>query len=464
MRSTSSPPNSPAVVVAGGDRRAPAAMFISPLSVAVPPLLAVAWLAFDTDSGVPPLWLFAGSAAVSAFLAVSLSRGLSRRLRTISSVLAALREGDFSIRARRTEADTALDEVLRELNELGNTLREHRLGQLESWTLLQKVLAELDVVVLAFDQRGGVKLSNDAASRALGEPASKLIGKPARELGLDMVMQGSAQRIIEDCPALGASRAWELRRSSFRLEGQVHSLVVLSDMSRALRDQEHDAWKRLIRVLGHELNNSLAPIQSISENLLRSIERQPRSDGWELDAKSGLSVIQRRAAALTRFTAAYARLARLPPPTLRPLNIADCVRRAVGLEQRLVVEVADGGNATVMGDPDQLDQLLINLIKNAVEAAMECDGGVFVYWKTTAAKVDVVVEDEGHGISETDNLFVPFFTTKAGGSGIGLALARQIAEAHQGTLRLKPRHPRGAVAILQLPLARDALAPAGSRA
>ena len=438
-------------------------MFIRPLSVAVPPLLAVVWLAFAPDSIVHPLWLFAGSAATSALVAVFVSRGLSRRLRTISSVLAALRDGDFSIRARRTATDTALDEVLRELNELGNTLREHRLGQLESWTLLKKVLAELDVVVLAFDKRGGVKLSNDAASRSLGEPASKLIGKHARELGLEIVLQGPAPRILEECTPLGVSSAWELRRSSFRLEGQVHSLVVLSDMSGALRGQERDAWKRLIRVLGHELNNSLAPIQSISENLLRSIERQPRSQGWEIDAKSGLSVIQRRAAALTRFTAAYARLARLPPPTLRPLNIADCVRRAVGLEQRLAVEVTDGGTAIVLGDPDQLDQLLINLIKNAVEAASECHGGVFVHWKTTTSKVDVVVEDEGHGISETDNLFVPFFTTKAEGSGIGLALARQIAEGHQGSLRLKPRHPRGATAILQLPLARDAPVPATAR-
>jgi two-component system, NtrC family, nitrogen regulation sensor histidine kinase NtrY len=444
-------------------RRSDLTTLVRPLSVAVPPSLVVAWLLLSSERDARSVWLFAASVALSVLLAVVVSRGLSRRLRTISSVLAALRDGDFSIRARRTETDTVLDDVLRELNELGNTLREHRLSQLESWTLLQKVLAELDVVVLAFDQGGGLKLSNDAASRALGAPMSKLVGRAAAELGLDVVLHGAAPRIIEDCPPLGGSNAWELRRSSFRLEGQVHSLVVLSDVSGALRDQERDAWKRLIRVLGHELNNSLAPIQSISENLLKSIERQPRPDDWEGDAKSGLSVIQRRAAALTRFTAAYARLARLPPPTLRPLSIAECVRRAVRLEQRLAIEVIEGEDATVMGDPDQLDQLLINLIKNAVEATCERRGRVFVRWKAMATKIDVLVEDEGHGISETDNLFVPFFTTKADGSGIGLTLARQIAEAHHGSLRLKPRHPQGAVAILQLPLAQPDFGPTAPR-
>jgi len=461
MRSTSNPPSSGEtkrrLVKSPPQQHVPNSrrertVFIRPLLVVVPPLAAAIWLIAWPRSEVHPIWLFTTSTLASLFLAIYVSRGLSRRLRTISSVLAALRDGDFSIRAKQTQTDTALDDVLSELNALGDTLREHRLSQLESWTLLQKVLAELDVVVLAFDQQGAIKLSNDAASRALSQPTSQLVGRVARDLGLAVLLDGIAPRVIQDCPPLGAN-AWELRRSTFRLAGQAHWLVVLSDVSSALRDQERAAWKRLIRVLGHELNNSLAPIQSISENLLQNMTTVPRPDGWGADVESGLSVIQRRAAALGRFTAAYARLARLPPPSLKPVSISDCVRRAVRLEQRAPIEVTEGPSTIVMGDADQLDQLLINLLKNAVEAASERNGRVFVRWTSTAFKVDVVIEDEGPGVSDTDNLFVPFFTTKPGGSGIGLALARQIAEAHLGSLRLRQRQPTGAEAILQLPLA-----------
>jgi signal transduction histidine kinase len=219
-------------------------------------------------------------------------------------------------------------------------------------------------------------------------------------------------------------------------------LLVLTDVSRALRQQEREAWQRLIRVMGHELNNSLAPIRSIAGSLGSLMSRTPRPSDWEQDARRGLEVIAARAESLSRFMDAYARLARLPAPRLGQMDLAPLVRRVAGLETRVPVTVDAGPEVTVSADADQIEQLLINLVRNAADAALETGGGVRVSWSRQGPAVDIVVEDDGPGLSSTANLFVPFFTTKPGGTGIGLVLSRQIAEAHGGTLLVRNR--RGA--------------------
>ncbi len=438
--------------VSGPKRGVLPAEWLRAFSVAVPLLLLALWLLVAT-----PATELAGSGFVLAFLAsLLLARGLGHRdrlrLRALAGVVSAYRENDFSIRVRPGQGHASFSELGEELNLLGDHLRRQRLDELEAWVLLRKVLAEVDVVVLAFDEQGRVKVVNRAAERLLGKTEDELFGQSAAELALSEVLTGKVPRLLEDNLAL-AKGAWELRRGSFRMSGAPHTLVVLSDVGDVLREQERDAWKRLIRVMGHEINNSLAPIQSIADNLHLLIQRSPLPDDWQEDVASGLSIVARRAEGLGRFMASYGKLARLPPPVLRPLDVETWVRRVAALEQRLAVEVVSGPRVELSADAEQLDQLLINLVKNAAEASLELQGGVRIGWAVLESTLVVSVEDDGPGVSDTANLFVPFFTTKQGGSGIGLALSRQIAEGHGGQVQLGTRPGgRGAQATVRLPI------------
>ncbi|MDE3153655.1 MAG: PAS domain-containing sensor histidine kinase [Acidobacteriota bacterium] len=386
-------------------------------------------------------------------------------LQTLSNLLAALRESDFSIRARSARADDSLSGVTLEVNALSETLREQRLGALEAGALLRTVMAEIDVAVFTFDGHRTLRLVNRAGERLLGRTAEDLLGRTAAAIGLADCLEGPAPRIIDVAFPGGVGR-WEIRRTTFRQGGLPHQLLVLSDVSRPLRDEERQAWQRLIRVLGHEINNSLAPIKSIAGSLEGLFSRAPMPDDWREDMRSGLAVIAARSDSLSRFTNAYARLARLPEPRRGPVQIGPLLQRVAGLETRQTVAVRPGPDLVISADADQLEQLLINLVRNAVDAAQDTGGGVTTGWERIGARIEIRVEDEGPGLPTASNLFVPFFTTKPGGSGIGLVLSRQIAEAHGGALTLENRRDRpGCLARLQLPLAfdeRDPIQPARS--
>ena len=376
-------------------------------------------------------------------------------LQTLSNLLAALGEGDFSIRARGARGGDPLGEVMIEVNQLVETLRHQRLDALEATTLLRKVMAEIDVAVFTFDERGVLKFVNRAGSRLLGLASERLLGRSADEIGLDQYLAGEAPRVINTAFPGGVGR-WEVRRSQFRQGGLPHELLVLSDLSRPLREEERQAFQRLIRVIGHEMNNSLAPIKSIAGSLSTIIDRDPPPDDWKDDVTRGLAVIASRSESLSRFMSAYARLAKLPPPKLAPLDVGAFVDRVVTLEKAHHIRVQPGPPTTLQADSDQLEQLLINLIRNAVDAVRETGGSVTVGWNRlpgSSPSAELWVEDEGPGLSNTGNLFVPFFTTKPGGSGIGLVLSRQIAEAHGGSLLLENRADRqGCRATLRMPL------------
>jgi nitrogen fixation/metabolism regulation signal transduction histidine kinase len=373
-------------------------------------------------------------------------------LQTISNLLSALREGDFSVRGRAGVFDDALGEVMREVNSLGGTLREQRLGALEATTLLRTVMSEIDVAVFAFDHERKLRLVNRAGERLLAAPAERILGASAAELLLDSCLEGEPQQTFQ-MTFPGGSGRWGLRRTTVREHGLPLQLLVMADLTLPLRQQELQAWQRLVRVLGHELNNSLTPIKSIAGSLGSLLTRKPLPEDWEDDMRRGLNVISTRSEALSRFIGAYARLAKLPRPQLELMEVGPWVQRVVNLETRLKVAIRPGPDVFFQGDPDQLEQVLINLLRNATDASSITGGGVSVGWTRDATRVEIAIEDEGPGISNTANLFVPFFTTKPGGSGIGLVLSRQIAEGHGGTLVLENRADRmGCVARLSLPV------------
>jgi len=376
-------------------------------------------------------------------------------LQTLSNLLAALGEGDFSIRARGARGGDPLGEVMIEVNALVDTLRNQRLGALEATTLLRKVMEEIDVAVFTFDDERRLQFVNRAGSHLLRQPMERLLDRRADELGLDECLTAEVPCII---PATfpGGTGRWALKRSAFRQGGRPHELLVISDVSQPLRQEERQAWQRLIRVLGHELNNSLAPIKSIAGSLSFVVGRKPLPSDWRDDVTRGLDVIAARADSLNRFMSAYARLAKLPAPSLSSLDVREFVGRVVGLQTTAIVDIEGGPGLVVRADGDQLEQLLINLLRNGIEAATETNGRVRVGWRRLDGLPDLLdlwVEDDGPGLSNTSNLFVPFFTTKPGGSGIGLVLSRQIAEAHGGTLALENRtDAHGCRATLRLPL------------
>ncbi len=430
-----------------------ARIFIGALLVALPAFIALT------------LALWANGARASTFASVLIpialvTLAIAARLRsrvvfplyTLSNLLEALREGDFSLRGTRARRGDAIGEVVWEVNALAQTLREQRLKVEETLALLTKVLNTIDIAIFAFDASQRLRLINPAGERLLAKHGGTAGGRTAEELDLaDCLAVEHAATRKRSFP--GGVGSWEIRRARFREGGLPHDLLVITDLSRALREEERQAWQRLIRVLGHELNNSLAPIKSMSDTLAALVARETPPADWREDAAQGLAVIGERADALTRFMLGYTTLARLPAPHKRSMDLGDLARRVARLEQRVDVATAGPDEVQLEADPDQIEQALINLVRNAAEASQGTRGGVRVRWRTDAGVALVEVEDEGPGLASTDNLFVPFFTTKPGGSGIGLVLARQIVEAHGGTLGVQNRSDaRGCVARIVLPI------------
>ncbi len=428
-------------------------IWLATLAILLPALGLAAFLLWRGDW---PLWqrwsLGIGSLLLSVYAARRLHRMVVHPLLTLANLLEALRAGDYSLRGVEARRGDALGEVLWEVNALSHTLREERLKVEETHALLSKVLASVDIAIFAFDDARRLRLLNAAGERLLARSAADSLGRSALELGLEACCESDTPATLKHAFP-GGSGSFDLRRTSFREGGRPHELIAITDLSRALREEERQAWQRLIRVLGHELNNSLTPIKSMTATLRTIVAREPLAADWREDVQGGLSVMGERAEALTRFMGRYTQLARLPPPVKRSTALAPLLSRVCRFEQRLPVELREVPDIQLDIDSDQIEQALINLVKNAVEAAQSTAGGVRVRVEASATQVAILVEDEGTGLAKTDNLFVPFFTTKPGGSGVGLVLARQIVENHGGSLDLSNRQDtRGAIATVLLPV------------
>lgn len=434
--------------------------------VALPGLIVSAILAWAQPWSLESrLALVGAELFVWWLLALALQEQTTRPLQTLANVIGSLRDEDYSFRARNAAPEDALGELSLEVNALADMLSDQKVRAIEATALLQRVVDEIDAPLFAFDLSRKLRLVNPAGERLLHDTKTRLLGRGASELGLEPCLTGDNESLVE--LHLRESHArWLLRRSAFRQHGVPHTLLVLSDVSRALREEERRAWQRLIRVLGHELSNSLAPIKSIAGSLSSRVSSTPMEDEVRSDLQRGLGIIEARSASLHRFLEAYRRLAQMPAPVLREITLGPLVSRAAGLETRVNVCVEPGPDVAFQADPDQLEQMLINLVRNAADAVLETrtgeeegqkpspadSNGVLVRWDARPEDVVLTIEDEGHGLLNPANVFTPFYTTKPTGSGVGLVLSRQIVEAHGGSIEIGNRPGgRGCAVKIVLP-------------
>jgi nitrogen fixation/metabolism regulation signal transduction histidine kinase len=433
------------------------------LLLALPALILAAFLLYQQRIAFAPAVLMAGCLLLYLLLlAAALIESMVRPLQTLSNVVSSLREGDYSFRARGAGAPgagyrDAFGELAWEVNALADLLQKQRVRSLEATALLSRILEVMHAPLFAFDRENLLQLVNNAGVKLLGIPHARCFGHTARELGLEDLLAAADQTIhsfnANQKAPTGPTR-WLLRKAVFRQDGVPHTLLLLADVSLPLQEEEQIAWKRLIRVLGHELSNSLAPIKSIAGSLLARVDQMEGEPATLHDFRRGLSVVESRADGLHRFVQSYRLLAQLPPPHLKPVPLGPLLERVVLLEQRLPVLLEPGPSAVLLADPDQLEQMFINLLANAVDATL-ANGvePVRATWRLADSSLLVTIEDRGMGIANTENLFVPFYTTKPAGSGVGLALAQQIARAHGGEIRLLNREDgEGARATIRLPL------------
>lgn len=404
-------------------------------------------------------------------LALALQEQTTRPLQTLANVIGALREEDYSFRARNAVPEDALGELSLEVNALADMLSDEKIRTIEATALLQRVVDEIDAPLFAFDPAANLRLVNPAGEHLLKQPMARMLGRTARDLNLQTCLAADNESLVE-LEVQDSQARWLLRRSSFRQNGVPHTLIVLSDVSRALREEERRAWQRLIRVLGHELSNSLAPIKSIAGSLSSRVSRTTMDTDVRHDLQHGLEIIEARSASLHRFLEAYRKLAQMPAPALREVDLAQLVHRVASLETRVRVSVQPGPDATFIADPDQLEQMLINLVRNAADAVLElaqatpADGSepvlalapaqkdqkVEMRWIVNTLDVHLLIEDSGPGLLNPANVFTPFYTTKPSGSGVGLVLSRQIAEAHGGRIEIANRNgERGCLVRVVLP-------------
>jgi two-component system nitrogen regulation sensor histidine kinase NtrY len=422
------------------------------LLLTLPALIFVAIFVYEKDISVAPTLLLVGCLLLYLLIvAAALIEGLIRPLQTLSNVVSSLREGDYSFRARGAGLRDAFGELAGEVNALADLLQKQRVRSLEATALLARILEVMHAPLFAFDRENLLQLVNNAGVKLLGLTHARSFGHTARELGLEELLAAPDQSIH----SFGAkSTRWLLRRAVFRQDGVPHTLLLLADVSLPLQEEEQIAWKRLIRVLGHELSNSLAPIKSIAGSLLARVDHMEGEDATLRDFRRGLGVVESRADSLHRFVQSYRLLAQLPPPQFKTVSVGPLLERVVLLEQRLPVHLEAGPPVILHADPDQLEQMLINLLTNAVDASLANGAApVRTSWRIDDSMLLVTIEDRGMGIANAENLFVPFYTTKPAGSGVGLALAQQIARAHGGEISLVNREDgEGARATIRLPL------------
>jgi len=427
-------------------------LYLVVLSSAIPVSLLLVWLLIDSTW---PASVKAAIAVICLMWILILSgavRGeLLRHVRTLSNLVESIRTQDYSMKGSRARESGELAELYQQINGLTDSLKSSRQSEQELLSILDKVVSQINVAIVVCDSRNHIRLVNRLAAALLKSTGDELVGVNISDTPLAQFLDSTEPRLV-DLRFPGADGRWQITQHHYRHQGQVSRILFIADLRQVLSDEEIAAWQRLIRVIGHEVNNSLTPISSLCQTLTGMLAR-PDSADYAADVREGLSVIADRARGLQEFISVYARLARLPEPHKVPFAVTELAAKLQHFFTRQALEIQPFPDVAVFGDPVHLEQALINLIKNALEANPTSAPAVQLSCHSQDGECEFRIVDQGPGIGNPQNLFVPFYTTKPAGAGIGLILCRQIAVGHHGRVSLENRSDGpGAVARLTLPL------------
>jgi two-component system nitrogen regulation sensor histidine kinase NtrY len=378
-----------------------------------------------------------------------IKKQLQFQFQTLSNLVEAIRGGDFTLRGKKRADNDPLAELTGQINLLSASLNEQRVASEEAYRLLDKTIAHINVAIFAFDANNQIKLANPAAGRLFSCDFLQLLGQSADELALTQFFTNEQTQLLEHTFPAGSGR-WQIRLDSYRDKGIQGKLLFINDLKTVLREEELKAWKNLIKVISHEVNNSLYPISSMSQTLSKLVNREPLADDWKEDVSEGLSVIGERANNLTDFIKRYAKVAKLPEPHKQIFSMSQLIAHTAIIKsnpQDIIIDENSNQDMELFADQSMIEQVMINLLKNALEAGAPIE----LSWGENKQSQWLVILDHGAGIKNSANLFVPFYSTKPTGSGIGLVLCQQILDKHQGTLTLENSERAGCSVKVTLP-------------
>lgn len=436
----------------------------------IPTLICVAFLLTSELSIYLSILLFFILLITVGFTAFAIRQLVIFQLRTSTNLVEAMIAGDYSLRANNRDIEGALADFNDLLNGLADHLTEQSLVTREQQILLGKITSQIDVAIVAVDHKKTISLMNPAAEALFRQRFDELEGWPAKSLGLHKVVDeasGSDMRKVTEFEVNRTKRKVYVRTDTYLVSGKQQILIFITDIQNLLRDEERQAWQKLLRVLSHEINNSLTPIASISETLHQVIadkaSEEDRATSLFGTLQEGLEVISERAHSLNHFIQDYRQLTHLPKPNRSMVEASVFFQKIAQLFESSTLVIPEK-KQTLFADSEQLQQAFVNLIKNAEEANLSTDtlhSQVRLNWFVLSNMVYIEVIDNGTGINNEDNIFVPFYTTKKQGSGIGLTLSRQIALNHGGDLMLENNPAsvsgeiQGAKATFILPIASE---------
>ena len=432
------------------------------LLASLPLLLLLLWVMVLADISI---WLILLTGLIGSLMILytsySIYQKISYQFRSISNLLEALIQGDYTLRARTDQSSGAFDELVVAINGLAKRLSQQRWESVESQLLLRTIIEHIDVAIIALNQDNQIRFLNPAAENLLQLKNSLTNRELLQQLAFVQELTSGCHQVVE--LSLGYQQGrFNVYVEEFREDGKQHKLLFITDIRTLLRSEERKAWQDLVRVISHEINNSLSPIASISQTLQRLLERDAQHADVIGNLREGLGIISERAKGLSQFVDSYKQLAKLPEPQTQPLSIRPLVEKIVALFNHQPITIEAERDFILQLDPVQFEQVLINLLKNAIEATALANPNnpgstITIRWSVSRQFFKLDICDQGSGISNPDNLFVPFYSTKKQGSGIGLVLCRQIIEAHNGrlslsNLALNNQNSGGCCASIELPL------------